>query len=69
MRMAVERAGTESFIELLDRVVDKSFVIDRWSGLLLRTGDKLTAHVSVSIQTEYGHMSNWNPPAGRPKDF
>ncbi len=69
MRMALERAGTDSFLDVLDRVLDKSFVMDGWSGLLLRTGDNLTAHVTVSIQSEYGRVMNWYPPAERPHDF
>jgi hypothetical protein len=68
--MAVERASAgSSFIDTLDRVLDKGIVIDAWARITLAGIDLVTVEARVtvaSIETRLRHCALFVEPAPAP---
>jgi hypothetical protein len=69
--MAVERvSGSSSLIEVLDRILDKSIVLDAWvrislMGIDLTTEDRVVV-ASTDTRLEYGQVPGTSGPAAKP---
>lgn len=69
--MAVERvSGSSSLIEVLDRILDKSIVLDAWvrislMGIDLTTEDRVVV-ASSDTRLEYGQAPASGGPAAKP---